>query len=859
MANNPNLPENALTRLRWPLRFTFAGMVAERGLRAYWPLISIVLTVLAALMFGLHENVTLELGWVVSVLAILSALIALVVGLKRFHWPKRDEALERLDRTLPGRPISAIRDTQVIGSGDRASEAVWQAHVDRMAAQTAEAKAVRPDLQIAKRDPFALRYVAVLAFVMALIFGSVWRVATVTDLVTGGSGVAGVATWEGWIEPPLYTGKPSIYLADISLDTLTVPMGSRVTLRLYGKIGDLTVAETVSGRTGDVESAADPNQSFDITRSGQLSIKGPGGKSWDIVVNEDAPPLIGLTGEVERGVRGDMRQPFEVADDFGVVAGRAELALDLAAVDRRFGLQVMPEPQEVISLDLPMPFSGDRREFAETLIENLAEHPWAGLPVTITLFASDALEQEGSSTPETITLPGRRFFDPLAAALVEQRRDLLWSRENAPRVAQVLRAVSFRPDGLFRSETAYLKLRVAIRRLELAYSYGALTDEKQAEIAKVLWDIAALIEDGNLSDAAERLRRAEERLEQAMRDGATDEEIAELMQELREAMQDYMQQLAQNAEENNEFAQSGEMQEITSDRLQELMDRLQELMEQGRMEEAAQLMEQLRRMMENMQVTQGEQGQGQQSEDQQAMQGLADTLRQQQGLSDDTFSDLQDQFGEDGEQPGEQGQQGEQGQGGQQGREGLKGEQGQGSQRGDGQGQGQGQDPGQALANRQQALRDMLEQQQNNLPGQGSPGGDAARDALGRAGRAMDGAEEALRQDDYASALDDQAEALEALREGMRDLAEEMARNQQQQQDGRQGEAIGQNESDNQRDPLGRDQGTSGRVGSEENLMQGDDVYRRAKELLDDIRRRSAEQERPQVERDYLKRLLDRF
>ena len=33
----------------------------------------------------------------------------------------------------------------------------------------------------------------------------------------------------------------------------------------------------------------------------------------------------------------------------------------------------------------------------------------------------------------------------------------------------------------------------------------------------------------------------------------------------------------------------------------------------------------------------------------------------------------------------------------------------------------------------------------------------------------------------------------------------------------------------------------------------------RARELLDEIRRRSGETERPEVERDYLNRLLDRF
>ena len=42
-------------------------------------------------------------------------------------------------------------------------------------------------------------------------------------------------------------------------------------------------------------------------------------------------------------------------------------------------------------------------------------------------------------------------------------------------------------------------------------------------------------------------------------------------------------------------------------------------------------------------------------------------------------------------------------------------------------------------------------------------------------------------------------------------------------------------------------------------MLNGQDVNRRAEELLNEIRRRSAEQERPEVERDYLRRLLDQF
>lgn len=268
-------------------------------------------------------------------------------------------------------------------------------------------------------------------------------------------------------------------------------------------------------------------------------------------------------------------------------------------------------------------------------------------------------------------------------------------------------------------------------------------------------------------------------------------------------------------------------------------------------------------MMENMRVTQGQQGHGGQSPGEQAMEGLAETLREQQGLSDQAFRDLQEQFdpnAQTGESQGNEGRNGGQGQGqqheGQPGQQGQGGNQGQQGQAQNGQQGGEGADQG-SIADRQQALRDELRRQQGNLPGAGTPEGEDARDALDRAGRAMDNAEDALRQNDLAEAIDNQGQAMEALREGMRALGEMM---QQQQQAGQPGQ--GMQDSDrraNSRDPLGREAGNSGTQGDDSPLALNDDAYGRARELLDEIRRRSGEADRPEIERDYLNRLLDRF
>ncbi len=836
---------------RLSLWLTHTGMLAERVWRAFWPFFSILMAGLAALMLGLQDLVTVETVWIVGSLVVLGLLAALGLGAQRFHMPTRAEALMRLDETLPGRPIQALMDDQAIGAKDADSVALWQAHQSRMARRATQAQPVKPDLRLADRDPYALRYSALLALVIAALFGSFWRIGSVAEMTPGAAMADQGPSWEGWVEPPRYTGLPTLYLADQSDPTLSIPQGSRITLRFYGEVGAHSLTETTTPL--GAEGATAPEQEFVADRSGLLKIGGPSGREWTLDVIADVPPEIAVADIATAEAGGQMKLPYAAGDDYGVQSGTATIELDLASVDRRYGLTPEPEPREVISVELPMPITGDRTDFIEDFIEDFSEHPWAHLPVKITLSARDAADQETQSEPYMTALPARRFFDPLAAAIIEQRRDLLWTRENATRVAQVFRAVSHLPEDLFRSDTAYLRLRVTLRRLETFTEYD-LKPKQQAEIAQSLWDLAVLIEEGTLADALERMRRAQERLTEAMQNGATDEEIAELMQELREATQDYMRQLQRLAQENEgqegQQGQNGETMQMTQDDLQRMMDRIQELMEQGRMAEAQQALEEFQQMMENMRVTQG-QGQGQQSEGQQAMEGLAETLREQQGLSDQAFRDLQEQFNpgaQAGENQGNEGRNGGQGRG--DSHEGQGG-QGQGSdQAGEGQ-QGDG-----SLADRQQALRDELGRQQQNLPGTGTPEGEAARDALGRAGRAMDEAEQALRGDDLAEAIDRQSEAMEALREGMRSLGEALAQNQQNQPG--QGAQEGDMQA-NSRDPLGRSPGASGSISTDDNLLQGEDVYRRARELLDEIRRRTGESDRPEIELEYLKRLLERF
>ena len=827
----------ALADLIWPLRLTRLGMVAERFVRAFWPVWTIFLAAVAGFAFGLADVLSRQVLWALLAVIAMALFWAVASGLRRFHMPSRAEALQRLDETLPGRPISTLMDHPAIGAGDPAAMRVWAVHIARMATRASAARAPTPDLRVTDRDPYGVRFLVVTAFAMALLFGTIWKVAEVGDAMAAAPTAAlGGPSWEGWVEPPIYTGMPSLYLNDILAEEFEAPAGSRITLRIYGEAGGIAVSQSL-GETPEGQDPAALSRQITLNQTGELTISGPNPRTWRITMQPDLPPTVVLAEPLSGVPPGSVQMTYAAQDDYGIAGGHVLIALAPERADRRYGLTVDPERREPLAVDLPLPFNGSRSEFSEVMVEDLSEHPFANLPVRLTLTVEDDAGQTGEAVIEVDRLPGRRFFDPLANALVEMRRDLLWSRENAPRVAQLLRAVTHLPEGLFDDESAYLMVRAAIRRLE--GPTDGLSLETRDQVAEILWNAALLIEEGDLADALERLRRAQDRLAEAMRQGASDEEIAQLMQELREAMDAYMQELADNAEPGgtDEPDQSGDSMEISRADLEAMMERIEELMQQGRMAEAQELLDQLSQMMENMQMSQnGSDPNGPQSPGQEAMEGLQNTLRDQQGLADESFQDLQESFNPNSPAP--------------------NGQTPEGNQQGNAQG---GENEGGSLAERQRALREQLRQQAENMPGRGTEDGEAALQRLEEAGRAMRDAIEELERGDLADALDSQSEAMEALREGMEELGTALAEANESDDPG-QGQAEGNMQGERPlEDPLGRQAGNAGSMGTDQSFEQREEAFRRARDLLDEIRRRSADQTRPDQELDYLRRLLDRF
>ena len=487
------------------VRLTRLGMVWEQIACAFWPLGALLSFIFAALALGAVAAVPAPvLPWIAGG-AVLALIATAILGGRRYRRVNEAAALDRVDATLPGRPLTALTDRAVIGG----EGALWQAHLAQMQDRADRARAIRPDAGLTRRDPYALRLAGMVALVMALVFGGVNQLgqgmgaiaATFRPPPADSDAIATGPSWEGWAQSPAYTGRPTVYMNALREgQTLELPKGSEVSFRLYGD--GISVAQDVGTLTGDDPLAP----AFTADRSGMITV---GERGFDIQILPDLVPTIAPGKAPERRADGRLVQDFTASDDHGVMTGQADIALDLTAVSRDFGLAVDPEPRPALAVDLPLP-RGQRKEIKGQLVEDLSRHPWANLPVTVTLRATDGIAQEGVSAPMQTTLPGRRFFNQVAAALVEIRRDILWSRDNAGRSAEILRAIIWEPEGQI-DQVLFHELRGGINLLEA----GPMSDTRRDDLAEALWLAALKLEDGGLADALARMREAQEKLSEA--------------------------------------------------------------------------------------------------------------------------------------------------------------------------------------------------------------------------------------------------------------------------------------------------------------------------------------------------------
>lgn len=896
----PEKPEDSALRRRFErkVRLSWLALLAERIWEALlWPfLVAAVFIVVSLLELWsfmpplLHRVVLSAFG-----LALLISFLPLL----RIQVPTRLEALRRLERNanIQHRPATSYED-RLGATPPKETVALWAAHRERLSRLIAKLKPSWPAPRTDRMDPYALRAALVLGLVAAVLAAG----GDVQERLRAAFSPAATATpamlrLDAWVTPPVYTGLAPIVLADgseavgagsESFRALSVPERSQLIVRTHAPQGekvtlttsndDGSAAKVVEPKTGGTQGLIEFNVALNEPLSADVRIGGETVSKWRFDLIKDEPPTINLMGNPTATPRGALRLVYRADDDHGVASAEARFALadgqeaNLAPVPSEPGAKADADPLlQPPTMPLPLPRANQKRVDGRAT-QDLTAHPWAGLKVRMTLVARDQAGQEGKSAPYEFILPERKFTKPLAKAVVEQRKKLVRDPASADAVSRALDALTMGEEKVIDDSFTYLSLRVAYWRLH--------DDDSRESIASVvnqLWEVALRIEDGDLPEAERNVKAAQDALAEALKENAAPEEIKRLVDELRDALSRYLQALASQQQNKGNMAEQTQQpngdQLVSQQDLDKLLKNIENLAQSGSKDLAERMLSELKDILDRLQT-----GNFAESPQQQRagrmMKDLSDLVSKQQKLLDDTFKAKREQQQNSGgdqnqagqfevsppgqpmdfgnglsmgplfEMPGEteqggaktQGPSGGRGQPRQPGRAEM-GEQPQGGQ------------PGQHgdLAQRQEELRDTLQGLIDRFRIEGADAPSEFQDAQ----QSMKDAKEQLGQGDLESATQSQTAALDRLRKGAQSMAEQMMQN---------GEAqAGQGPGNNGRDPLGRpDRSNRPDLGLSVKVPDEIDIQR-AREVLDELRRRLGDPSRPTLELDYLERLIKPF
>jgi uncharacterized protein (TIGR02302 family) len=827
-----------------------------------WPLLARLLTIIGLFLVVSWAGVWLALPFVARAIGLslfVLAALGAVFPLIRFRWPSREEGLSRLDRGsgIRHRPATALTDT--LATQDPFAQALWQAQRERTLASLKRIRAGLPSPRLPIHDPWALRALVAVMLVAAYVAAGDERMLR-TEAAFDWNGVLSPANIriDAWVTPPVYTAKPPIILSAANKDAgapaagpLPVPAGSTLIVRSSGGTLDVVAGGGVTETQPAEQAPKGTNERhFIVSGDGTAHVRAPSGQpQWRFTAVPDRSPTISLAKDPERQARGSLQLSYKLEDDYGVTDAQAHFAVrrgdaPQGTSEQGRSEQGTSEPGSAEArrlfdppqFSLVLPNARTRNGVGQT-VKDLSEDPYAGADVTLTLTAKDEAGNEGRSEPFNMRLPERLFTKPLARALIEQRRILALDANQNSQVYAALDALMIAPE-LFTPEAGqYLGLYSVARQLEAAHGDAALR-----EVVASLWALAVTIEDGDITDVDKALRAAQDALKQALERGASDEEIKKLTDKLRAALDNFMRQLAEQLRNNpQQLARplDPNTRVMRQQDLENMIERMERLSRSGDKEAAKQLLEQLQQMLENLQMAQPSDSGDNDME--QALNELGDMIRKQQQLRDKTFKQGQDSR-----------------------RDRMRGKQGDQSM-GD-------------LQQDQQALRDRLKKLQQELakrgmgqgqrgergqqgePGeqgqQGDQDGDG-EDGLGQADSAMGDAGSSLGEGNADAAVDSQGKALDALRKGAQSLAQAMQQGEGQGQGAGPGMRVGrQQNGGNQTDPLGRP--LHGREFGDDFTVKipGEIDVQRARRILEELRRRLADPQRPQIELDYIERLL---
>jgi len=815
------------------------SLMAERVMAGLWGALMLGAAFLVLALFDLLPLMPAILHTLVLGAFAVGPYILLRRGFADFRWPTALEARHRLETSsgIDHRPLTAWEDN-LSYKANKGQNKLWMAHRLRMRGLIEKLKSPWPAAVIAARDPYALRGLIILLCVFGGLSAqgdiTARLVRAVNPIVASETGVLDVKVW---ITPPAYTQRAPVLLDPLAdpdsapAQPIAAPQGSQLLVVVTGtqRQARLTLDDTAI----DLTQMDDASQRFKgpLPLGSDLAIRQTGrvlGR-WQLQPIIDTAPVIALVETPEDSARHRVRFKYAAEDDYGIasVSGRIE----------------RPQETRVYARDWDSDFAVTSPPLTPKVLEqqsfqDFTAHPWAGELVTMTLTARDSAGQAGTSAAVEFKLPERLFTHPVAATVVQYRKDLIEDPSTGPMAARALGRLMEVPESYGGDVTVHLAMATARSRLRLQNPIEVLDG-----VLDLMWQAAIRMEDGALAVAEQALAEAEEALTEAIENGASPEQINQLIAQLQRALMEYYQALAEKMPDSTfpMAGQNGDLQTMGAQDLAQMMEQLSQLSQMGADDAAREMMSELSSMLEMLRNAALNPGSNPDMEAaRQMMEDLRQITEEQSNMLNDTFEQARQQALERSQRGRPSGEQ----------RFGENRE----MERNSGESSEDSAQNGEEAAGEQDELRRRL----GNLMGRMAEMTGEVPDDLGDAEQAMREAEDALRDGAFRSASDSQAEALAKLQSGMQGAAEQMMQALAQQgmaglipipgQAGLPFGAMGPN--------LGPDQGEDMELPTQHDTRG---LSQRSREILEEIRKRAGQRLRPREERQYLRRLLEQF
>ncbi len=625
---------------------SYLKLFISEFLSIFWKEISLTITYIVFLILYLSYDISSVLHLCGFLIFVIFFFKDLKRNITQFHLPTKtniNHALETANKLRVGF-FDFLRDTPV----DKKDEQLWSIEQAKQAnSRGGILKSVRFKTNTSSKDPYALRFIPILALLLCLMTLPALHMNDVAKVFFPHTTPPIHAkkpsfTYTAWITPPAHTELKPLYINGDIVPPVTVAQGSTLNITLQN-IKKRPYTVTMDDNVFTMEAKDDDaslSGKFDIGSDATLiSLTDRYNSYFDlpIFIEADQKPEISFVKEPAVTQNYALEIDYRTIDDYGpkdisLVVERIESTPD----------EPMPEP---LIFELPIGFvntsdsdiNEENKIWQGQYYLDLSAHDWAGAPIRIMLSVNDHIDQAHQSDPMITTLPVRVFNNKIAKKINNERMKLLNGyKDNKDGALKVLEEIIVRPANYYNDPIMFLSLKSAMNRLFLDRH-----NQERKSVTKLLWDIAIFIEEGLMFEALQDIREIKQALEKALQDpNSTPELIEKLMTDyqvalenaIRAAMTDIMRQL-QNGANVQDF--QNPLQTGQQSSLEEYLQKMQDLATAGDREEAMKMLQDLQKMLEQS-STKPQHLSEEQEQGIETLQDLQELIEAQQALTNDT-------------------------------------------------------------------------------------------------------------------------------------------------------------------------------------------------------------------------------